>query len=514
MSDPLGFWEIAGRDPDRVAVIASDGGHVTYGNLLYTARRLANGFRAAGLKTGDVVSVLLPNAPLTLAVQLATSEIGMYFTAIAWNMKPNAIQRVVKVAGAKVLIAHKRFREGAIAAADELRLSEQLCFGVPGFPGFSDMEDFIAKQDTSAPCARTMGDKLLFTSGSTGVPKGVKRPIRPIAPEDALRHVLPSFIDTFHLEGSGGVHCVVGPLYHASPNTFAMRSLHIGSTLVFLECITPKGLLETIERYRVNVVKVVPAVFGWLLSLPAEVRDMYDTSSLTHVIHGAARCDLKIKRLMIEWLGPILHETYASTEVGTTHVNSFDWLKRPGTVGRPCRGTTVTILGEDGTRKLAGEVGLIYMRREGNEFEYVSQPEATAAIKRGDFATPGDVGFVDAEGWLYLCGRRDDVINIAGIKIYPSEVESVLLDHENVAEAVVIGVPDPLWGERIVALVEPTSTIQDLATLRADLLKRCRDNLPLYMRPSAIEYAQLIEPGIVKINRTACREKYLAGCQT
>jgi long-chain acyl-CoA synthetase len=256
---------------------------------------------------------------------------------------------------------------------------------------------------------------------------------------------------------------------------------------------------------------MVPTVFSWLLALPHQRRTKYDVSSLTHVLHGGAKCTVTVKRKMIEWLGPILHEIYAATEIGSTHVCSEDWLQRPGTVGRPCPGTTVRILSEQGVEVGVGEPGIVYMRRDGDAFEYHNDPAATSASQRDGFATAGDFGYFDGDGWLYLLDRRCDVIISAGINVYPAEVEDVLLAHPAVADAVVFGMPHRDYGQLVAAVVEPASNVSGDRSLAADLHTFCRRQLARYKCPQTIEFGDLQQTVTGKSSRSAIRERFLAG---
>ena len=353
---------------------------------------------------------------------------------------------------------------------------------------------------------------MFYSSGTTGRPKGIRRPLTGLAPEVALARTLPLYSGMFGLRAGNGAHMVCTPLYHAAPGSRAIQMLHLGHRIVLLEKWDSERVLALIESERIDSVQLVPILFHRLLQLPQAIRQRYDLSSLRTVIHAAAPCPPETKRRMIEWLGPVLHEYYACSEGGGTYVGSDDWLRRPGTVGRRYPFSKLAILDEGGAELPAGEPGLIYMN-DGFDFEYFNDPQKTRSVKRGDLFTAGDYGYLDEEGWLYLCDRRSDLILSGGVNIYPAEIEAILMQHPSVSDAVVVGLPDPEWGQSVCALVQPREPAPShaLEALRAELMAYCRQHLASFKRPRHLLLAHVPRTDAGKVGRAAVRQALLAG---
>jgi long-chain acyl-CoA synthetase len=502
------FWEIARAEPVRLAVVDTQGKTTTYGELLASANRLAHGLRGLGLTTGDAVAILLPNEPLFLAVQLATAQVGLHLVPINWHLTAPEIAHILGDCGAKVLIAGPAFSEAAKRAADEVNLPVDRRFGSVAFPGFAPIDDLVAGQPPTAPAQRQSGQRLHYTSGTTGRPKGVLRPVSDRAPEEGLRQLLPRLADPFHLEAGAGVHLVTAPLYHAAPLGHSTVALHLGHTVVLMTKWTPEETLELIGRYGVTNTFMVPTMFHRLLALPVTVRAAARVSTLTSVLHAAAPCPIAVKRRMLEWWGPVLYEYYGATEVLGTTVTPHEWLEHPGTVGRAWVGSEITIVREDDSEASAGEPGLIYIK-DGRTFEYHRDPEKTAANRRGDFFTAGDIGYLDEDGYLYLCDRRTDLIISGGVNIYPAEVEGILLTHPAVRDVAVIGRPDAEWGQQVHAVVELVAGVTADATRVAELIEFCRANLASYKCPRAVVFSPALpRTDTGKLSRAQVRELY------
>jgi long-chain acyl-CoA synthetase len=504
----LGFYEIAEVDPDRIAIIDVDGSQTTFGQLRELADRIAHGLRAQGLAEGDTVAVVLPNHRAFVALQLATSQIGLYLTALNWHLTAPELAYILADSEARLLLTGPRVGEAADAAADEAGLPLERRFSVPPFPGFRPLEELIEGMPAGAPEGRRQGSVMLYTSGTTGRPKGVRKPLPQATPERSLAARVSLLPRMLGRTAGDGVHLVAAPLYHAAPNAYGLMALHIGHTIVLMDKWTPKGFLELVERHRVTATHMVPIMFHRLLALPDAERLRYDVSSLTRIVHAAAPCPVPVKQAMMDWLGPVLHEYYAATEGGGTYVTPQDWLRHPGTVGQAWEGSEVHILDDDGGTLPPGEVGTIWFRSS-DEFEYFKAPEKTAAARRGELFTVGDLGHLDADGWLYLSDRRSDLIISGGVNIYPAEIESVLLTHPAVADAAVIGVPDEEWGQRVVALVEPRDDV-DRDVDPAELVEHCRARLAGYKCPREIELRELPRTPTGKLSRAALRAEWAA----
>lgn len=507
----LGFWEIARAHPKRVAVVGPDGAETTYGALYERVNRLSRGLRAFGLRPGDVVAVLQPNGTDFLAVQLATAQLGLYLTAINWHLTADEIAYILTDSDARLFLASARFADAARAAATAAGLPPDRCFGVPEVAGFRPLTELVAGQPADPPADRLAGRPMLYTSGTTGRPKGVRPRLPGCESEADLARRLPTVVAQYGLTPGDGVHLVVSPLYHSAPARHAGWALHLGHLVVVMDRFTPEGALELIQRYRVTDSFMVPIMFQRLLALPEETRKAYDTGSLRQVFHAGAPCPVETKRRMLEWWGPVLYEFYSSTEGGGTFVRPEEWLARPGTVGRAWLGAQVRILDDDGRELPPGKPGTVYLRN-GDGFEYHKDPAKTAAAYRGDFFTVGDVGYLDEDGYLYLLDRRTDLIISGGVNIYPAEVEGVLQQHPAVGDVVVVGLPDPEWGQRVTAVVEPAAGVALGAELAAELTAFCRERLAGYKCPREVRFAErLPRTPTGKLSRAHIRAEYASG---
>jgi long-chain acyl-CoA synthetase len=329
---------------------------------------------------------------------------------------------------------------------------------------------------------------MYYTSGTTGKPKGVRRPPPDGDPENGPVPFA-ELLEWFGIgESADDVHLCGSPLYHTAVLAFAASSLHLGHTVVLIDRWTPEGMLERIERYRVTQTHMVPTQFRRLLLLPAEQRARYDCSSLRCVIHGAAPCEVSIKQAMLDWWGPVIFEYYGTTEGGGTIVKPEEWLAHPGTVGRSWPGADLRILDEDGRQLPPGAAGTVFIRAAQADFEYYNDEAKTQENRRGDYFTVGDLGSMDADGFLYLLGRSSELIISAGVNIYPAEIEAALIGQPAVADVAVIGVPDLDRGEAVKALIEVADGFVAGPELSAELLATCASRLAPFKLPRTIEF--------------------------
>jgi fatty-acyl-CoA synthase len=450
-----GTW--AATTPDKPALVMAGSGEVTtYAELEERSARLANHLHDLGLRPGDVIAFISENRPEVFVVYWAALRSGLYVTAVNHNLGTDEAAYIVADCGARALLASASKRDLVEAVAAQVAVEHRLAFG-GNVDGFADFETALAGSTAEPLAEQPHGDDFLYSSGTTGRPKGIKIPLLPISVDEPGYPYVAIFGGLFGY-GPDTVYLSPAPAYHAAPLRF-MGVIHaLGGTVVLMEKFDAAGFLDAVERYAVTDTQVVPTMFVRLLKLSDEVRLAADLSSLRQVVHAAAPCPVEVKRQVIDWLGPIVHEYYASTEaIGATYVGSADWLAHPGTVGKPLLGvpricdTTGLVLGPH-------QVGTVYFERDEMPFSYHGDPEKTAATQHPDhptWATVGDLGYLDEEGYLYLTDRKAFMIISGGVNIYPQEIEDVYTLHPEVADIAVIGVPDEEMGERVVAYVEP-----------------------------------------------------------
>jgi long-chain acyl-CoA synthetase len=508
--DAIGLWAIAERTPDRAAVIEPDGRVVSYAELAAEADRYGRGLQALGLTVGDAVAGLLPNSATALAVYFAAIETGLYVVPINWHQVTAEVAYILGDSTAGAFVVHERFAAMAAGAADLAGIKHRFAVGaVPGFEPHSRLGD-----DGSAerPHPRTHGAPMLYTSGTSGRPKGVRRPLTGMDPDDAA--VMATwFFSLFGLAPyDDHVHLCSSPLYHTAVLNFAAISIQLGHPVVLMDRWEPEESLRLIERHRVTHTHAVPTQFRRMLALPGEVRARYDTSSLRAVIHSAAPCPPEVKRRMIEWLGPVIVEYYAATEGGGTLITSEEWLRKPGSVGLPWRGSQVRVL-DRGRREVArGEQGLVYMQMGTSSFTYHKDEEKTEAAWAGSLFTVGDIGHQDEDGYLFLCDRSSDMIISGGVNIYPAEIESELSCHPAVADVAVFGIPHDDWGEEIKAVIEPAPGAETGPALTEELLAFLGDRVAKFKLPRTIDYVEELprDPN-GKLYKRRLRDPYWAG---
>ena len=508
--DRLARW--ARQQPDKVAAHFPDLGiAVTYAALDARANRMAQWLMAQGLEPGDGIALLMDNRPEFFEIAFACRRAGLYYTPLSVHLRPQEVAYMMTDAAAKAIIVSPALAELATAL-----LREGATGGVPGFAvgeglaGYAGFEAALAAVAPDGPLPeRPVGREFLYSSGTTGLPKGIKRPLLPFAQREAPEWDMTW--KTLYGFGPDVVYLSPAPLYHAAPHAYVRRTIMEGGTAVVMAKFDPLRALELIERHRVTHSQWVPTMFVRLLALPEDQRRRFDLSSLRCAIHAAAPCPVAVKQRMMEWWGPIIWEYYAGSEsVGTTVVSPQDWLARPGTVGRPVNGVTLHICDEDGRELPPGEVGRICFDGA-PRFAYHNAPEKTeAAYDARGRATLGDLGRVDEEGWLYLSDRRADLILSGGVNIYPAEIEAVLLRHPGVAEAAVVGVPQEEFGEQVHAVIVPRDPRADQAALRVELEALCRDGLAGPKRPRSWEFAgELPRSEAGKLLRRILKERYL-----
>ena len=488
MTDTLGFWKVAQEDPSRTALIDPSGTEVSYGELFAEANRLVHGLRALGLRTGDGVACVLPNGTELLSLYFAAMQAGWYLTPINHHLVGPEIAYIVNDCDAGALVVDERFAAEAAGAAQELVLDGERRFSVGAVDGYRPLSELTDGQPDTLPEDRSAGAPMHYTSGTTGQPKGVRRRLSGADP-DAVAGAGGGFLGLFGIKPfDDNVHICGSPLYHTAVLVFASTSMHVGHPVVLMDRWTPEDMLRLIDGHRVTHSHMVPTQFHRLLALPEEVRDRYDVSSLRTMIHAAAPCPPDIKRRMLEWWGPVIYEYYAATEGGGTLVTPQQWLAKPGTVGLPWPMSEIRILDDDGHDLPTGEPGTVYMKLGQGDFEYFKDKGKTEENRRAGFFTVGDIGYLDDDGYLFLCDRKSDMIISGGVNIYPAEIEGVLLAHPKVADAAVFGIPHADWGEEIKAVIEPAPGVDPGDDLTSELVAHCAERLAKFKLPKSVDY--------------------------
>ncbi len=484
----LGFWNFAQNDPDPLALATSDGREWKRGELLAACNQIVHGLRALGLEKGDCVAVVLPNEVEMIELYLAVVQAGWYMTPINHHLTGPEIAYIVQDSGAKAFVAHGRFADACTRAAAAIDLPENARFAVGSVPGFRPFEQLKAGQPESLPEDRAAGQVMNYTSGTTGRPKGVRRGLAPLDP-DTMASLMTGFLGLFGVKSEdGNVHICGSPLYHTAVLVFASSSMHMGHPVVLMDKWSPEEMLQLIEKYRVTTSHMVPTQFHRLLGLPEQVRSRYDMSSCRCMVHAAAPCPVETKLKMLDWWGDTIYEYYAATEGGGTVVSPEEWRKFPGTVGRAWTSSEIRILDDDGVDCPADQPGTVYIKLGQADFEYKDDALKTQENRREGFFTVGDIGYLNADDYLFLCDRKSDMIISGGVNIYPAEIESVLLTHPKVADAAVFGIPHDDWGEEVKAVIEPVEGAEPGDALAAEILAFCSDKLARYKTPRSLDF--------------------------
>lgn len=486
----LGLWQIAATHPGMAAVVTPDEREVTYAELAAVTNAYSHGLGSLGLETGDSIAVLLPNGVDLLALYFAALQSGLYIVPINWHLVGPEVAYIVADSDASVFVAHERFTDTARVAAGEAGVPEPYRFAVGSIAGFRGLSELGEGQPRSRPVERTAGAPMQYTSGTTGRPKGVRRPLSGGDP-DEIPVRMSLFFSLFGMQAfDGNMHLCGSPMYHTAVLLWASTSVHVGHTAVLMDSWDAGRMLELVERYRVTQSHMVPTQFHRLLSLPEEKRTAHDLSSLRYMVHGAAPCPHETKRAMIDWWGPVLIDYYAATEGGGTLITAEEWLDKPGSVGRAWPGSEVRVFDEEGREMPAGQPGTVYMKMAGAEFQYHNDPEKTRDARLADFFTVGDVGYLDEDGYLFLCDRKNDMIISGGVNIYPAEIEAELIAHPAVDDVAVFGVPHADWGEEIKAAVQPGPGAAAGDELTDELLDFVAGRLARFKRPKSVDYVE------------------------
>ncbi len=508
---------IAKQAENRAAEIAlvDERGATNWGDLNQRVNRLINAMRGAGLTATDAVAIFAGNSREYYEIMAAAGHAGIVYVPVNWHFTAEELQYVIDDAGCKMLFVEDQF----------LPVAEQVTAvngeAVPRISiradadGFTEYESFLGGSSDAEPEDQSLGGPMFYTSGTTGRPKGVR--------SSTFGQVVP--IEVMEMMGAGmsgmlsippdGRTFICGPVYHSAQWAFSFLPMMAGSQVVMRHRFDAADCLAVIDEHQITNVHLVPTQFRRLLKLDDAERQTFDGGSLKVVWHGAAPCPPEVKRQMIDWWGPVISEYYGSTEGSiVTMATAQDWLDRPGTVGQPSAMVEIYIIGEDGQPVAQGESGEIYVKNlMGTDFEYHNEPEKTAAahLEPGVF-TFGDIGYFDADGYLYLSDRKIDMIISGGVNIYPAEVEGVLATHPSVADVAVFGVPNDEFGEEVKAAVQLTPGVAASDAVTDDLIAFCREHLAGYKAPKSVDFVQEMprhETG--KLYKRKLRDPYWEG---
>lgn len=495
----------AQKTPEKPAIImANSGARLTYAELEARSNRMAQLFRACGLMRGDVIAIFLENHTDFLPLCWGAQRAGLIYTCISTKLTADEAGYIVSDCGAKLLVA------GASLAPVAARLPAVAHrFSIGGdIEGFRPLDAALADMPATRIADESPGRDMLYSSGTTGRPKGVTGPL-PEGPIDAPNALL---MLVAHLYGFGPdtIYLSPAPLYHAAPLRYCIAVHQFGGTVIVMEKFDPERYLALIEQYRVTHSQVVPTMFVKLLKLPADVRQRHDLSSLKAVIHAAAPCPIEVKERMIDWFGEKIFEYYSATEgAGFTAISPQEWLRKKGSVGKSLLGE-IRILDEAGNLLPPGREGRIFFHG-GPPVSYHNAPEKTAEVTGEHGATFGDIGYVDEEGYLFLTDRASYMIISGGVNVYPQETENILIMHDKVADVAVIGVPHEELGEEVKAIVQPRDWADAGPELAAELIEFARARLSHVKCPRSVDFErELPRHDTGKLYKRLLKDRYWA----
>jgi long-chain acyl-CoA synthetase len=501
----------ATNTPDKAAVImAATGQTVSYQQLNDASNQVAQMLRAAGLKAGDVIALMLENSPAFFELAWGAQRAGLYFTCLSTKLLPDEIAYILSDSGSQLMFVSPNLAapaKEALSSLDRPIKTYSVGGAIAGFDTYEASRDAMPK---TAIADESAGADMLYSSGTTGRPKGIKVALTG-APIDAPNALLMLASAVYGISGNS-IYLSPAPLYHAAPLRWCMSAHRLGASVVVMDKFEPETYLENVARYKVTDSQLVPTMFVRMLKLPQEARTAHDLSSLKMAIHAAAPCPVAIKQQMMDWWGPIIFEYYAGTEGnGFCSITPQEWLAKPGSVGKALLGE-LRIADEEGNLMPAGESGTVFFAN-GPQFEYHNSPDKTAASRNAQgWSTLGDVGYVDEDGYLFLTDRKAFMIISGGVNIYPQESENVLVTHPKVADVAVFGVPNADFGEEVKAVVQPMDMADATPELEAELLAFCRASISHVKAPRSIDFiAELPRHPTGKLYKRLLRDQYWAG---
>ncbi|WP_185995940.1 acyl-CoA synthetase [Nocardioides campestrisoli] len=507
----------AATHPDKIAVTLADGGEaLTYAELEDRSRRLARALQERGVQRGDCIALLSENSTRYFEVYWAAMRSGFYFTALNTHLGVAEHEHIIEDSGVKALLVSGQYAEMGATLAKHTDVPVRISVGAQ-LDGFEDL-DAVQAATSDAPLEnQPAGQDMLYSSGTTGKPKGIRTPLPDRQVDEPGNPLIVTFAPRYGFSEET-VYLSPAPLYHAAPLRFCAMIQSLGGTVVVLPKFDAEGALRAIEEHRATHSQWVPTMFVRMLKLPAEVREKYDVSSMRVAVHAAAPCPIEVKQQMIDWWGPVLEEYYAATEVhGITLIDSHEWVQRPGTVGKAALGVLrVCDPDAEGQPEVpTGVDGLVYFERDAMPFEYHNDPVKTREAQHPlhpTWTTTGDVGHVDEDGYLYLTDRRSFMIISGGANIYPQEAENVLTMHPAVQDVAVIGVPDPEMGERVKAVVQPAPGVVGSPELERELIDYVRERIAHYKAPRSVDFlSELPRTPTGKLIKGTLKKQYAQG---
>ncbi len=488
----LGVWWIAQDHPETLAILDSPEGQFTYAELAGSAHQLVHTFRSLGLAPGAIIAVMAPNGVTPIQVALASQEGGYSFILVNSYLTPDETVTMLEHADAAALVLHERHIDlldgetGARIKNISQVLGVGASFAAGAVEGVKSLDELRATQPITEPEDRLEGTMIAYSSGTTGKPKGIRRPKVGGGPSEALNSAA-VFGRAFGYTPFDGPQLVSTAMYHGGSYAYYMGALNVGHALIIMPKFDAEGTLAMIDKYKVRTAYMVATQFHRLLQLPEAVKAKYDMSSLAVVAHSAAPCPRAIKQRMFDWWGPVIWETYGGMEGAATIAKPQRWLEKPGTVGRAVAGVRISIRDDNGDELPAGESGNIYYETR-DDFTYHRDEALTKQAHVGKQFTIGDIGYLDADGYLFIMDRAKDMIISGGVNIFPAEIEAVLLDHPAVSDVAVVGIPDDEWGESVLAVVELRAGQTASPDMAATLLAHCAEHLAAYKRPKRLEF--------------------------
>lgn len=500
------FHHAANQADTPAIIMAGSGETLSYAGLEAQSNRIAHLLRGLGLVRGDTIAILMHNEIDFLPICWAAQRCGLVYVAMSTKLTADEAGYIASDSGARAIFCSPALANIAVAATPGLLAAARFCTGA--VDGCTRLSAAIADLPATRIADESSGRDMLYSSGTTGRPKGV-RGVLPEGPIDQV-DALTGMVAMLYQFAPGMMYLSPAPLYHAAPLRYCMSVHKFGGTVVVMEKYDPEAYLALVEKYRITHSQLVPTMFVRMLKLPDDVRTRYDVSSLKVAIHAAAPCPVDVKHAMIAWWGPVIYEYYSATEgAGFTAITPQEWLARPGSVGKSILGE-IRVLDDDGGRLGANQVGRIFFHGGGN-FSYHNDPEKTASVMGEHGATFGDIGRVDEEGYLFLTDRAAFMIISGGVNVYPQEAENTLISHPEVADVAVFGIPDELMGEAVHAVVQPRDMARAGPDLEAELIDYVRSRLSHVKCPKRIDFRpELPRHDTGKLYKRLLKDEYWA----